>query len=428
MTAALAGWAVLVAVAVVWGHALLPDGRLNAEAPPFVGHYRLLLSAAVPGAVLAAAVVAVLPSLALSLPWRALLLLGWGLAAAWAVLLAVWDGHRSIDYPIVRPNEYLRVLPAVGDDPLGWLRGFTAHIDDYPVHVKGHPPLMVLVLWAWDHVGLSGGGWAAALVIGAGSSSVVAVALAIRAVADERAARAVLPFLVLGPFAITVATSADAFFLAVAAWSAAAFGLAGVRARDGVRRRATGWLGLGGLLAGALPYLSYGLLPFGAVLVAVAVLAVAPRRRPRLGWPALAATAAGLLAVPLLMTLGGFWWPDGVVATHGEWAAGHGDDRPYTYSLVADLAVLAVITGPATIAGAVSRPPRPLAIVAGAALLAVLVLDLSGVTRLEVERIWLPFAPWVMVTCAALRTRTRGWLALNALCAVAVQALVYGVW
>ena len=71
-----------------------------------------------------------------------------------------------------------------------------------------------------------------------------------------------------------MATSADAFFLGVGAWAAAALAA-------GLRRQSWPLLAVAGLLVGALPYLSYGLLPFGAVLVAVGWLAV--RRH---AWPA----------------------------------------------------------------------------------------------------------------------------------------------
>lgn len=418
---AVAGWAALVLVAVVWGHAIRSHGDLNVQAPPFQGLYRLALSSVLPATVFAAGVIAIVPPLARHLPWRWLLVLSWLSACSWAVLLNGWDGHHTLASTLGRRHEYLAVLPAVGDDPLGWLRGFTSHLGSYPVHVKGHPPLMVLVFWAWDHVGLTGRGWAAALVVGVGASAVVAIAVAVRAAVDEFSARAALPFLVLAPFAITVATSADAFFLGVGAWAAAALAV-------GVRRGTPLPLAAGGLLAGALPYLSYGLLALGAVLLVVTTSSLRRPGAARLSWAGALATAGGLLAVPALMTLAGFSWPAGVAATHEQWRAGLGDDRPYGYSLVADLAVLAVLVGPATAAAAVSRPRRGLMTIAGAALVAVLILDVSGVTRLEVERIWLPFAPWLVVVCAALRTHGRRWMAVNAAAALLFQAVVLDVW
>jgi len=416
-------WAGLLVVAIVWGQYLLPGGDLNAPGPPFQGHYRFSLLSVVPAALFAVAAALLLPSLASRLRWGPLLGLAWLLAASWAVLLAAWDGHRSLGSPISGRNEYLRAIPMVGDRPVDFLQTFADGVAqrDFPVHVNGHPPLMVFVYWAWDRVGLVGELWAAALVIGAGSSAVVAVALTLRALGGEGAARNVLPFLVLAPFAITVATSADAFFLAVGAWAAAAL-------TYGVRRGSPVLLASGALLTGALPYLSYGLLPLGAILVVAVVLALR-RREERLGPTAVAAVLVGLAVVPVLMTLGGFWWPDGVVATHRAWALGRGDDRPYAYSFVGDFAVLGVLVGPAAFAAVARRPRRVVVALAAASLVGVLSLALSGVTRLEVERIWLPYAPWIVVVCAALPRSSRcGWLLANALCAVAFQVFVLDAW
>lgn len=439
---ALAAWAGVLVAGVWWGHHLLPGGELNVKAPPFQGIFRLRLLSVVPAAVFALLVAAVLPAAARRLRWGRLLALSWSIAAAWAVLLAAWDGHRSLGSAISRRHEYLPALAVVGDDPGQFLASFADRVAagrDLPLHVNGHPPLLVIVLWVWDRVGLSGELWAAALVIGAGSSAVVAVAVTLRAAGDERAARAALPFLVLAPFAVTVATSADAFFLGVGAWAAAALTL-------GVRRGSAGLLLLGGLLAGSLPYLSYGLLPLGAVLLAGAGLAL--RRsasRPPRGL-LVGALAAGLLVVPATMTLAGFWWPDGVAATHHAWDVGQGSDRPYVYSFLGNFAVLAVLVGPATVVAAARRPGRTPGVLAAAALVGLLSLAVSGVTRLEVERIWLPYAPWLVVLCAAFGTSEalaapvrrvkqgrlsgspRGWLLLNAACAVVFQMLVLDVW
>ncbi len=427
MAAALAGWLLLLAVAVVWGHDLLPDGTLNVHAPPFQGHYRFLPRAVVPGTLLAVLGVVVLPVVAQRLAWRVLPVGAAAAAAAWAVGLAVWDGHDSIGGPLGRAHEYLPAVPRVGNDPHAFLVGFADAVAhrDLPVHVNGHPPLMVLVFWAWDRLGATGPGWAGALVIAVGSSAVAAVLVTVRALGDEDTARRALPFLVLAPFAITVATSADAFFLGVGAWSAATLAVA-------LRRGSWPLLVVAGLLAGSLPYLSYGLLPYGAVLAAVGWLGVRRHGLPGGGGRSLVgpvvALLAGLAVVPAAFTAAGFWWFDGVQATHRAWQLGKGDDRPYLYSLVADLAILGVLVGPATAAALTRRPGRVPTVLAGSAAVALLLLAVSGVTRLEVERIWLPFAPWLVLLTAGLPGRARGWLAVNAACALAFQLLVRDVW
>jgi hypothetical protein len=62
---------------------------------------------------------------------------------------------------------------------------------------------------------------------------------------------------------------------------------------------------------------------------------------------------------------------------------------------------------------------------------AVLVADLSGLSRGEVERIWLPFLPWLLVGAVALirgRAVPRPWLLAQAGCAIAVTAVVRTTW
>ncbi|MBO4276078.1 hypothetical protein GSF24_36565, partial [Microbispora triticiradicis] len=119
------------------------------------------------------------------------------------------------------PQEYLAVLGAVGDDPLGWLAGFTRDLPAYPTHVRGHPPLPVLVLWALAAAGLPGPFWAAVLVVVTGCSATVAIGLAVRRVSGEEAARRALPYLALSPAAVWIATTMDAFFAGVGAWGTA---------------------------------------------------------------------------------------------------------------------------------------------------------------------------------------------------------------
>ena len=55
--------------------------------------------------------------------------------------------------------------------------------------------------------------------------------------------------------------------------------------------------------------------------------------------------------------------------------------------------------------------------------------DLSGLSKGEVERIWLPFAPWVLLSAAALpRAHARAWLGANAITALAMAAMLRTPW
>ncbi|QKG19255.1 hypothetical protein [Actinomadura verrucosospora] len=385
-----------------------------------------------PAAAAAALLVAVLPRAASRLRWRTLLPVSWAAAALWAVALAVADGWDALAAPLNAPTEYPAGLAQVRPGPLEWLRTFTERLGGYTTHVRGHPPLPTLTLWLLEKAGLPGTGWAAAFVIASGTSAVAAIAIALRCAAGERAARAAVPFLVLAPLALWIATAMDAFFLAVGAWGTALAALAARRAGSG----AVAIAAAGGLLLGALPYLSYGLLPLFAVPLAVLLLT---RPRPRV----LAGAAAGLVVVPAAFTLLGFWWPDGVRATLDTYLISRGSaQRSYTYFLFGDLAVLGLLTGPAVAyalprtAGVLWRaartramsPAAAVALPACAALLGMVVLDLSGVTKGEVERIWVPFAAWLVAAASLRAPGSRWWLAAQAATALAVQALVLSPW
>ncbi|MFB4310220.1 hypothetical protein [Actinomadura sp. GTD37] len=426
---AVAVWAAGIAAAFAAGWYLRRAGLATEDPlPPLYARARErpLTWELLPAAAFAAAAVAALPALAARLPWRALPAAAWAGAAAWAVALAVSDGWDALAAPLDAPTEYPAGLAQVRPGPLEWVRTFTERLGGYTTHVRGHPPLPVLVLWALERAGLGGTGPAAALVIAAGASAAAAVAVTVRCVAGERAARAAVPFLVLAPAAVWIATAMDAFFLAVAAWGTALLALAARAA--GVRAAAAA--AAGGLLLGCVPYLSYGLLPLLAVPLAVLLLA-----RP--GAAVLAALGAGLLVVPAAFTALGFWWPDGVRATLDTYLVSRGSaQRSYAYFLFANLAVLGLLTGPATaraLPAALGRAVRdraasPVAVLACAALLGVLVLDVSGVTRGEVERIWVPFAGWALVAASLHRPAPRAWLAAQAATALAVQALVLSPW
>jgi hypothetical protein len=68
-------------------------------------------------------------------------------------------------------------------------------------------------------------------------------------------------------------------------------------------------------------------------------------------------------------------------------------------------------------------------LLAGSAALAVAVADASGMSKAEVERIWLPFVPWLTVSFALLPEGSRRWgLGLQVVAALVVQHLFYTAW
>lgn len=421
--------ALLVVTAVLVGRAIEHrDGSLRVAWPPLLASWDPHVGPGTPAAlVVAVAVVAYGPSLAARLPWRPLLLAVWGAGMAWTWSLALVDGwYRGVAEQLTTRNEYLRVVPRFDDIP-GALRDFTHRIlidapDNWPAHVAGHPPGATLTFVLLDRIGLGGGGWAGAWCITVGTTAAVAVLVAVRTLTDERLARRAAPFLVLAPGAVWVGTSADGYFAAVAAWAVALLALA-------VKGHRPGWTGFAsGLLFGLTVYLSYGLTLMAVIAGAVLLLG---SRRP------LPFVLAGFVVVPVAFTVAGFDWWEAYRLLVTRYYQGAGGVRPYGYWVWANLAGTVFIVGPATVAGLrrtgvtlARRRPRPdvrLGLLVGAALLALLVADLSGMSKAETERIWLPFALWLLPACAFL-TGARAWLAAQAVLALLVNHLLLTGW
>ncbi|MBW8794231.1 MAG: hypothetical protein JF597_11730 [Streptomyces sp.] len=435
MVAVLAA-ALLVLAAVLVGRHLQDAYRnLFVHWPPLFADWDPHVGPGTPAALLVAVAVAAYgPALAVRLPWRGLLGAAWGACLAWTWSLALVDGwQRGVAGRLTSPNEYLTVISRFHDIPAA-LRDFTHHIVSgtpapWPAHIAGHPPAATLTFVLLDRAGLHGGGWAGAWCITAGSTACVAVLVAVRALADERLARRAAPFLVMAPAAVWVGASADGYFAAVAAWTVALLALA-------VTGRSVAWAAGAGLLFGLTCYLSYGLALFALIGAAVLVLG---RHRVRARPVVLALLAAGAAVVPLVFTLAGFDWWRGYRLLVTRYYQGVGGTRPYGYWVWANLACTVIITGPATVAGLrragavpVRRRTAPgaekrLAFLVGAALLALLLADLSGMSKAETERIWLPFAMWLLPACAFL-PRPRAWLTAQALLALLLNHLLFTGW
>ncbi|MFJ4578405.1 hypothetical protein [Streptomyces echinatus] len=427
----------LVLAAVLVGRHIQDTRRtLFVRWPPLFAVWDPHLGPGTPAAVLVAvAVVAYGPSVAARLPWRALLLTAWATALAWTWSLALVDGwQRGVAGRLTTRNEYLTVIGRFHDIP-ATLRDFTHHIVSgapapWPAHIAGHPPAATLTFVLLDRIGLRGGGWAGAWCITVGATACVAVLVAVRALADERLARRAAPFLVAAPAAVWVGASADGYFAAVAAWSVALLALA-------VTGRSVAWAAGSGLLFGLTCYLSYGLTLFALIGVAVLVLG---RRRVR-ERPVLLPVLflAGAAVVPVAFTLSGFDWWEGYRLLVTRYYEGVGGVRPYGYWVWANLACSVLLTGVATVAGlrrAGAVPARRrtapraevrLALLVAAALLALLAADLSGMSKAETERIWLPFAMWLLPACALL-PRPRLWLTAQTVLALALNHLLITGW
>jgi hypothetical protein len=265
---------------------------------------------------------------------------------------------------------------------------------------------MLLLLWGLSRIGLGGAKWEAAVVILAGASAVPAVLLALRDVAGESRARAALPFLVFAPMALWVATSPDALLAGVAAWGATL----AILATDRARSRTDALAVAGGLLLGAAAFLSYGLVLIAIVPVAVAVA----RRSPR---PMIVAAAAAA-SVGLTFAATGFSWLDGLSSARAQYLAGASAYRPQSYFLLGNLGAFAVVLGPAVAVAFARLRDRRVWLLVAAALAAIAAADVTALSKGEVERIWLPFAPWIVAATAAFVPPRRGgrrrWRAVEA--------------
>ncbi len=423
---ALAVWVGLVVAGRTWGLHLMAEARnIVLFTPPVLGGYRpappvgLWLAASV-----ALVLVTILPAAVRRLRWWWAVTLGTGAAVLWWVALAAVDGVGGLTRGLEWEADFAAVLPGFADDPHGFLAGFTSSIKDYSIQVRGHPPGLPLVLVALHRLGLQGPGWAAALCLASAAAGVVAVLVTVRAVVGEDVARRAVPFLALAPAAIWIGMSFDALYIGPSAWCVALLVLA-------LRREGRTMVGLavaGGLLGALTAMLSYGLVLVACVPLAVVLTTGAGARGAR--WRplligALTATVAVLALVPL-----GFSWFAGLAATREEYYV-LDLDRPYWYFFVNNLAAWALCLGPATFVALARARDRRLWCLVGGGLMAAALANVSGMSMGEVERIWLPFAVWVLPVAAVLGTSPRSirlWLAVQATSALLLTAFISTNW
>jgi hypothetical protein len=395
--------------------------------PPVHGYLDVKVGVGTPLAVLVGlATVLWGPALAARLPWPRLLAAACLAALAWLLGLALVDGEAGLSRVLGHPYEYLGTARSVTSVP-DLLSSYVDHIpldsdDHWPVHIAGHPPGMVLFFVLLVKLGL-GGDLAAGLVVTVVASTLpAAVMVTVRALGREDLGRAVAPYLVISPAAVFLAVSADAVIATTVAWGLAALALASRRPAR------TGWpwaIGAG-LLLGYAVMMSYGMPLAG--LLSVAVLLAARR-----WWPLPVSAAAALLVV-LAFAAGGFAWWDALPVLRERYWDGLASERPAAYWLWGNLAALVVSAGP-MVGGALGatwaarHADRLIALLVGGAALTVLTADLSLMSKAEVERIWLPFVPWLTLGAALLPpTWRRGALALQVAAALVVQHLLYTSW
>ena len=446
--AAVVGIGCLVAAAVIVGRRwqLANVSEILAGVPPLQGKWLPRWTSGGFFAVAVALLVVVLgPPVARRIRGWALPWVTWVAAAGWLVAVAAIDPWQTAFADrLTTRYDYLAALPIV-DDWSDLLGGFTQRIpidaaQAWPTHVAGHPPGVLAPFVALDRLGLEGPGPAAVFLVLVGASAAAGLVVAANALAGRDAGRRLAPFAALMPGAIWIAVSGDALIMATTTWAVA---LVAVASGSGPGSRASTAWGLGGgLLLGVGLYLSYGMVLMLGVTAAVLLT--------KGTWRAFLAVAAGVLVVVTAVTVAGFSWWEGYHLVVERYYQGVAGERRYAYWVWANVAAFALAVGPAAVVG-VRRsfaglrqsvglgelrsatwwrdPQNTVAIVVAAAIGALLIATLGGLSKGEVERIWLPFAPWLLLAAVAIpEHRVRWWLALQAALVLAVQHLVLTPW
>lgn len=381
-----------------------------------------------------------LPHLAQRLSWRPLLLVAYAGTWVWTMALALTEGTNGLARVFERPQEYIFDAKRVGSIST-MMHTFIERIpygpDNWKVHVAGHPPGALLYFVGLDRIGVTDPFWIGVVCVTIASTAIVAVLITLRVLSDAELAHGAMPWIVLAPTAVWMGVSGDAVFTAVAAWGLALLAIAATS------NRALPAVGAG-LLLGLCVYLSYGLPLLG--ILALTVLIIARSWRP-LPW-----ALGGALVVAAVFTAAGFNWLKAYPVLVERYHAGMAGDRPYVYWVWANIAAWAFTVGVAVWAafpyalralrdrspqassqaddrGAIGPGARVLAQLAAAVLLTIAIATLSGMSKAEVERIFLPFTIWIVALPLLLpRPWHRPLLLSQVVIALCVQQLVLTRW
>jgi hypothetical protein len=375
--------------------------------------------------------------------WRRLMIVTFVLGLAWMLSLATVDGIDGIGVVLNTQYEYLNTARAVTD--FGeTLRIYIDRIpldsdNNWPVHIAGHPPGALLFFVVLVHLGLASGLAAGLVVTVVAASTAVAVLQTVRRLGAETFARRAAPYLTIGPAAVWMSVSGDAVFAAFAAWGMLSLAIAATSQRRG---RQVAWSLLAGALLGYCVMLSYGLPLLGVLAVTILVLTRSWRPLP---W-----AVAAALAVVGMFALGGFAWWEAFPVLQDRYWDGIASRRPAGYWMWGNLAAVSISAGPwvGAAAGAAiasipwsswrapltgiddhERARRTVAYLAIAGVAMCLLADVSQMSRAEVERIWLPFVPWMLIGAALLPERWRRiGLPVQGVVAITVQHLLATGW
>jgi hypothetical protein len=399
--------------------------RLGTASAPFLGRYRLQIS---PLSLLAPAVAVVFISAwrwFSRLRWSALLVVSYVVGVAWALALALVDGTAGLTRSLLDPSNYASDVARVNNEPAHYIAQYTHDIGALSIAARGHPPGSVMLLWAFERMGVRDQLTLAVFITALGVATIPLVLYAVREVCGEQTARRYAPVLILAPYAIWVAVSMDA----VVATLGAAMVAAGVYA-SGTRRRgmvAAGWSVITGILIGFGAMFSYAVVWLGLSVV----LLYFARRRASLN----IGTGIGALLPVVFADHLGFGWLDGLIAANSDFAARIEPFRSAPWWAILSIVALILATGPPLFASARKIRNTPAWPFLVGSTVAVLFSVFTGLARGGVEAAWLPFFPWL--TVAAVAPEAQGgepppmpWLLVagGAATAIVIAALLATPW
>ena len=372
--------------------AVAVDARVGVGAAPFTGHYDVRARPATLLAIAIAAglIVAVRAGLFEKLAFRWVLLLGWTGCAAWT--LALGGAQRGgLGAALKAPDGYLSDAGAVHGHVGSFLRTFVHDAPGYAPATRTHPPGALLVVALLRDAGLHSATALEVALVLLSALTVPAVAVATRSLCHGRAGRRVVPMLALAPWWMWAPLTLDGVAAAVSAIGIACGVVASERERSAATQRLL--TAAGGLCLGAAAMVSYPTAWIGVAVVAVCFV----RRRPLL----IVLTAVWGLVPLALARIAGFTWADGLAVAQRDVSHRLGPHRSWPLWGLLDLVLLLVIAGPAVIAatrGTARTPGWPFLVGAGTAIVFAVA---AGLALGEVERSWIPYAPWLLVPAVA---------------------------
>jgi hypothetical protein len=302
-------------------------------------------------------------------------------------------------------NEYLPSLAAFDYGTRFFIDRFAELVPALPVHSAGHPPGLLLVMHA---LGLDTPTRLAAFCLLVGAASAPLTYALARRVIDERAARVAGVLAALSPVMLHYgATSADAVYLTLGLLAAIPL--------------LSGRPFVGALVLAVASLFAWSLLAVGAWAAVYTLAKHGLKPAVRLA----ALIGVTLLAFHVAFALATGFDPLGALhATSRVYEVGIASRRPYSYWLFGSPTAFLLILGvPITWLALQSRTPEAYAIAAVIAVSAVL-----GFTKAETERIWLFYAPFVILAAAPLVRRPTLVTGLLAAQAVIYEALFDTLW